>query len=377
MPENGTSDIATWETLLSVGPVFDSNTLKQTHMDSVQRILNQMPSSMTSTTNQKKLHEKYRVEEKRLCGTMRHASSSSSSSSATSTRLRWARSVVARTTSRRKHKSSFGRPIWRRRWQHLSTLPRNSANGAVAHVTLDDEGPETNTVVATRINYKSEVAKDFTKRFSKRYKQRTNPPIFRSHCYPLVQVPALPRVEGATRIFNEEESDVVPEDLSGDRYSPIKGKGQTAEQNSSARQLDPESLENSGGPTARSVAEVWPYGYFSGQSAVIALLLFVVFHLLQYTCPKQFRHIVPNTSRITLSPSDLPPQLWKWTGSKLARLRAGSRAATSVSPRAHTMLRRMESYVRERNEKAVDDSEAHTRVPRRRVQLNINQREKN
>jgi len=84
----------------------------------------------------------------------------------------------------------------------------------------------------------------------------------------------------------------VPEDLSGDRYSPIvstsfvriplqKGKGQTAEQNSSARQLDPESLENSGGPTARSVAEVWPYGYFSGQSAVIALLLFVVFHLLQ------------------------------------------------------------------------------------------------
>lgn len=31
--------------------------------------------------------------------------------------------------------------------------------------------------------------------------------------------PKYSRVEGATRIFNEEESDVVPEDLSRDRYS--------------------------------------------------------------------------------------------------------------------------------------------------------------
>jgi len=41
--------------LVSFGPVFDSDKLKQTHMHSPQRIVNQMPWSMTSTTNQRKL----------------------------------------------------------------------------------------------------------------------------------------------------------------------------------------------------------------------------------------------------------------------------------------------------------------------------------
>ena len=66
--------------------------------------------------------------------------------------------------------------------------------------------------------------------------------------------PKYSRVEDATRILNEEESDVVAEDLSGDRYKPDSTyayvlcenpfqKAQAAEQNSSAK-LDPESLRN-------------------------------------------------------------------------------------------------------------------------------------
>ncbi|KAN0118003.1 hypothetical protein V8E52_005590 [Russula decolorans] len=307
---------------------------------------------------------------------------------------------------------------WRRRWQHLPTLPRNSANGAVADVTLDNEGPETNngsgykymraeekaklksrrlerinwnpesaqgtrnrlltasdpstgtilheTIARNRENREgSDVIADrgpilclpypgnyFTKRFCKRYKQRTNPPAVKSHCYPLVQVPALPakysRVGGATRIFNEEESGVVPEDLSGDRYN----------------------LTVTGGP--KLVREQWSKCgltdslNFAGRSAVVALPLFVVLRLLQcfrrnMIRRRRSRHIVPNTSRIAASPSDLPPQLWKWTARLHAEFRIvcdglvesfnGQKALTYNAEGGH---QRKLLYVREQNEGGCD-----------------------